>query len=278
MPQAAGWTLVWALAAVMWAGPSVGSRPGLQTVLADWAHVVSAPTRLDGDGAWRLAVLGGVTLGAVFFFDEPLNEHFALDGNNTPLGLPSLVSDTGRTSELYGSIRSDLFSAGTAGGLLLAGWWLKDDKALGTGALMAEAALFTKAVVVVGKFTFGRARPFLGEGARRFDGFSLGHRRPRRSFPSGHTSAAFALATVAAKRYPRPWVRWPAYGLAAAVAFQRVESNNHWVSDTLVGGAIGYGVAAALTRRYRGGRPTSQALVPWLVPGRLGAMWQVRFG
>jgi undecaprenyl-diphosphatase len=56
-------------------------------------------------------------------------------------------------------------------------------------------------------------------------------------FPSGHTSAAFAVATVLAKKRPRH--RWLYYGLAAAVAWSRVERGAHDLEDVLGGAALG---------------------------------------
>jgi membrane-associated phospholipid phosphatase len=62
-----------------------------------------------------------------------------------------------------------------------------------------------------------------------------------RSFPSGHTAASFAFASVIAHRYPHNfWIKWGAYGLATGVSFARVGGKKHFASDILVGGALGY--------------------------------------
>ena len=63
-------------------------------------------------------------------------------------------------------------------------------------------------------------------------------------FPSGHAAAAFALATVVARRYGpgHRWVPYAAYGAAALVGFSRVTLSAHFVSDAFVGGAIGYSI------------------------------------
>lgn len=71
------------------------------------------------------------------------------------------------------------------------------------------------------KVIVGRTRP---------DGSAL-------SFPSGHSTVAFATAVVLAHRWPR-W-RWAFYGGALAVAASRVVRLRHFPSDVLAGGAIG---------------------------------------
>lgn len=65
------------------------------------------------------------------------------------------------------------------------------------------------------------------------------------SFPSGHTSAAFAVATVLSReltaRYPghRWLIRSALYGAAGSVGFARMYQNAHWPSDVVTGAALG---------------------------------------
>lgn len=64
------------------------------------------------------------------------------------------------------------------------------------------------------------------------------------AFPSGHTSAAFAVATVFAKRYKHHrWVPWVSYGLAGLVGFSRVSLESHFPSDVFLGAVLGYAIA-----------------------------------
>ncbi len=63
-------------------------------------------------------------------------------------------------------------------------------------------------------------------------------------FPSGHTVAAFSIATVFAERYRRHrWVPWVAYGLAGLVGFSRVTMQAHFPSDVFAGAVLGYTVS-----------------------------------
>ncbi len=62
-----------------------------------------------------------------------------------------------------------------------------------------------------------------------------------RSFPSGHTSFAFAMAQFMHKEYGgiSPWFSIGAYSCAATVGIMRVAKNAHWISDVVAGAGIG---------------------------------------
>lgn len=58
-----------------------------------------------------------------------------------------------------------------------------------------------------------------------------------RSFPSGHTAAAFAMASALSEEHPKQ--KWLYIGLAALVGWSRVESDKHHWHDVLAGAVIG---------------------------------------
>jgi hypothetical protein len=80
----------------------------------------------------------------------------------------------------------------------------------------------------------------------------VGRERPNgsndESFPSGHTSNAFALASVADAHYGKN-VGIPAYALASLIGLSRLRSNAHWLSDVVAGASLGHLVGRAVVRQ-----------------------------
>ena len=69
-------------------------------------------------------------------------------------------------------------------------------------------------------------------------------------FPSGHTSAAFAVATVFAERYPA-W-REIAFGMAGLIGISRLTARAHFPSDVFFGAALGYSISHYVVLRREG--------------------------
>jgi membrane-associated PAP2 superfamily phosphatase len=126
----------------------------------------------------------------------------------------------------------------------------KDPYAQKTFILAGEAVLSSEILTTVMKDTSRRLNPGVvshGDGDFSDTWFQKKQGswiRGIGSFPSGHTIAAFSIATVFAKRYPRPrWFPWVAYGLAATVGFSRISLQSHFPSDVFLGGVLGYTIA-----------------------------------
>jgi membrane-associated phospholipid phosphatase len=68
------------------------------------------------------------------------------------------------------------------------------------------------------------------------------------SFPSGHTSNAFAWATVA-NHYYGPKVGIPSFAFATFIGIGRMERNVHYLTDVVAGAGLGYLVGRTVTRR-----------------------------
>ena len=54
----------------------------------------------------------------------------------------------------------------------------------------------------------------------------------------------WAMATVVAKEYPKPWVKLLAYGAATSVSMGRLLGREHFASDILVGTVLGYAIGS----------------------------------
>ncbi|MEP6494876.1 MAG: phosphatase PAP2 family protein [bacterium] len=111
-----------------------------------------------------------------------------------------------------------------------------------------EAVVISGIVTSVIKDVAGRARPYVSADTSAHDfGFGRGLHKGGgyQSFPSGHTTAAFAAAAVVTSESQRWWPNgvWyvaPAmYGGATLVGLSRMYNNAHWASDVILGAAIG---------------------------------------
>jgi len=78
------------------------------------------------------------------------------------------------------------------------------------------------------------------------------------SFPSGHTSAAFAMATCLAAY--KPGLGLLAYGAAAAIGYSRIEVKAHEWDDVIAGALIGYFIARQFTSHKQDVTATSTAI------------------
>jgi membrane-associated phospholipid phosphatase len=111
----------------------------------------------------------------------------------------------------------------------------------------------TESVIIAGSTTWvlktlaGRARPYVSKDTspadfKLFGGFMNGDRM---SFPSGHTTTAFAAASAVTSEariiWPgHSWLVAPAmYGGATLVGLSRMYHDKHWASDVVLGAAIG---------------------------------------
>lgn len=206
----------------------------------------AAPIPASAPGFFRTnTYLGILVLGsfAAIHVDgvNEIDEAFA----SQPVGHGRLSRTLPRTvgrAEVAASLAGGLILAGELGGdpaLRRAGW--RSLEALGVSSIGTTAL----------KIAIGRSRP--GNG-REEDEF-----RPFRgssdswSFPSGHTSSAFALATAVSLELgpEHGWVPFVAYPLAAWAGASRVVDARHWPTDVLAGAAVGI-LSARLSRGWFG--------------------------
>ena len=166
----------------------------------------------------------------------------------------SLASDTHVSQALTRSpsrvSKSNSFSnygvgalGGITGGMYLLGKITHDDHAQEAGLLSGEAAVDAVGVTTLLQYSFGRQRPSDGTGQGYFWHGGT-------SFPSDHSTAAWAVASVMAHEYPSPLAKLFFYGLASAVSASRVTGKDHFPTDVIVGGAIGWFIGQHVYRAH----------------------------
>jgi len=205
---------------------SSDQQPGLlkrsaRRIAADQKRLYLAPFK-PHNFKWDALVLAGT--GAFLAADRHIE-------NNVPNSHFRLYQDT-----------SDIAIGGLAGSL--AGVWLYGIKtehrhARETGELELETLVNTFLVYTPMQLIFARQRP--GEGNGQGDFFQ--HHSVNTSFPGGHAMFTWAMASVLADEYPKPWARVLSYGAAFTVTFTRFMARDHWSSDMFVGTALGLGIA-----------------------------------
>jgi membrane-associated phospholipid phosphatase len=243
--------------AVPAATPAPPAAPALFStqVLGDVGAWFTAPLHWDGrDWAW----FGGAVLavGLAHRYDSQVRTHFVGAGPS-----PGVNSE-----DTKDAIPTVAVLGATWGYALVLG----DRDGYREGWAMMEAAALSGVTDYALKFAAGRQTPEQATDPNEW--FRSGS-----SFPSLHSTAAFAVGTVLAEsgnddyRYLR---RLLGYGLGVFTSYERLKHNAHWLSDTAAGAALGISSAHFLMdRRYGEHAESHLALVP--IDG--GAMLTCRF-
>jgi membrane-associated phospholipid phosphatase len=207
--------------------------------MADQRQIWTFPARLLHGQNWTptTAVLG--TTAALVLLDPSEAGYF----RRTPTfhGFNNIF--TGNATAIgMGAVPASLYAIGRI---------RRDSKMQHTALLAGEAMADGEILTTLLKNATRRVRPsgFPASGNLYdswFDskGSPSSYIRGNGSFPSGHTIAAFSVATVIARRYrTHRWVPYAAYGLASLVGFSRLSLNVHFLSDVFMGGALGYSIS-----------------------------------
>ena len=191
----------------------------LKRGLQDQKEIWSAPFHRK-NVKWDALFLAGT--GTLVAVDE--NVLHALP--NTQVSTSSTVSNALIASE----------GAALAGIFFIGGLHGGDSHAKETGIVGIEALANSFLVYVPLQLIAGRQRPNEGTG----EGSFFKNHSVNTSFPGGHSMFAFTMATVIAHEYPHWWVQLLSYGAASAITGARMTAKDHFPSDLLVGGALGY--------------------------------------
>ncbi len=151
-----------------------------------------------------------------------------------------------RVGWAYGS---PLFTVPASLLTLGAGAALGDDDVRDTGLMMGELLLSALLVQQPVRIAVGRARPYMDEGHLSFQPFTFGN--DYASFISGHSWSAFGISNIVARQIDEPWARVGFYSLATITALSRLYSDNHWLTDVVLGSVLGYVISTAIWEAER---------------------------
>jgi membrane-associated phospholipid phosphatase len=204
------------------------NRDYLKGFITDTGTLITSPSRWDNSDWLKAALFAGITAG-LYAFDEDIQDWVQENRNTT----------TDKISDLAMPFGEGIYTLPSLGLFYLYGHLYNDKRAKRCALLSMESFIVTGIFTQTIKFTAHRHRPDSGDSSRRWDGPSLS--TTNLSFPSGHTSSAFAIATVIASEYgDSPLIPVLSYSIATLTALSRVNDNKHWASDVFFGAGIGY--------------------------------------
>lgn len=126
----------------------------------------------------------------------------------------------------------------TAGGLYLHGKIYNNQKNTDLGINLGSALIYSTLFTQILKMTFGRERPTITDDNSNFHFFESSW--DKTSFPSGHATAGFAFASVMALSTDNDVEKVFYWTIAGLMATERLYNSHHWLSDVVLGSAIGY--------------------------------------
>lgn len=198
--------------------------------LDDLECYATAPIRWD-DRDWLYFGGAVAAVGLSHRYDEEVRKHFA--GASPPPATQSYDTEDA------------LPAIGVFAATLLYATLTNNHDGQSESWQMVEAAGFTTATTYLLKYAGGRERPNETNDPNQW-------RVGGESFPSGHTSVAFAIGTVLAESGDEKY-RWlrrlVGYGMAGYTGYARLKHDAHWLSDTVAGAAIGISTAQFVMNR-----------------------------
>ncbi|MBI4057591.1 MAG: phosphatase PAP2 family protein [Elusimicrobia bacterium] len=228
-----------------------------------WEDLKELPTKPFHWSSREWWVTGGILTGTFssFAIDGSIRQYFRDHRNKFSDGLSAAFTH-------FGDYRYQI-------PLHLSAWFLgtvfdyaplKKSAADGAEASLFAAGMITPLLVRI----TGRELPETNEHPLKFRPFV-----PNRCcFPSGHTTEAFAVATVLDFNFRETFGYWHSpflYGIAAATGASRIYDHKHYLSDVILGAGIGWSVGYWLATK-----PRNQIKVSW-DPRRPGLLWSWAF-
>lgn len=213
---------------------------------SDIGREMASPVTTDA----KYAVLGGGALTGLMVVTKTDWGGDDLEGD------ASARHPLGGNSKTFGRLGQLIPNILYAGGMYAHAKIADDADSRRRAILMTKATAYSSLVTTLLKYTVRERRP---------------NHTSRNSFPSGHSTTAFAFASVIGMEHSL-WWSIPAYTMAGLVAYSRLNDNMHYTQDVVAGATIGmsYGIGLALQQRAE--KQGVQIPVVGLAPTGRGAM------
>lgn len=202
----------------------------------DTKAIVVSPAKWDSKD-WTKVGAFIVAEGGLLYADQSVKDYFQSHKNNTESYICRNIL------EHFGAEHSFIVISG----IFTYGMLAKDKKYVSTALLALESFALASLVTRIPKTLVGRERPdnWQGDGPFAFNGPLHGT-----SFPSGHTTASFAVASVIATQFrDSKWIPIAAYSVAGLAGISRIYDNKHWLTDVVAGATIGTLVGNLVSHR-----------------------------
>ena len=218
-------------------------------VRTDLRDVLGAPVHWQGR-QWEQFAIAVAGIGASALLDSPVRDREASRQSHTADQIANFFEPLGEAGAF-----------GVLGAFYVAGYAGHDARARSVGEDGLISSLIAAGIITPAlKYAVGRVRPRDTDKTFELHPFS-----GNASFPSGHTTEAFAVASVIATHYDAPWVKVVSYGSAALVGYARIHHQEHFFSDVTAGAVIGTATGLAVVHRNEEERHR-YALVPVVGP------------
>ena len=212
-------------------------------LLDDFKQQAFSPLEIKRKGWGVGAIIVGATVG-LGFLDKPIQKAFVNFRNSNPG-----IDGTSRTITNVGGIYQGAVFATIA----TAGYVFKNPKLRTTTALATQSYITSLFWSTIFKALSGRVRPVNFDpsdpiNSNRFHGPFY---TSNSSFPSQHSTLAFAAARVYAMEYKdKPFVPIIAYSAATIISLSRLTENKHWATDIVAGALLGWACGTQVVNNY----------------------------
>jgi membrane-associated phospholipid phosphatase len=256
-------TLLLAAITLLLTGPLEAQQPDsvqeARREVLSHAHVVR----------WYHAAVAVGAVGALMTLDEPVQRYAQRHRSSTSNDIAEVFRQEGE-APYYAGISLGVLGLGVVSG---------NPGIRRGGTRLVAAVSLSAGEMEIMKRLVGRSRPNEDVGAFSFHPFtslkdSAGV-ETRGAMPSGHVTAAFAVATSLADDIKSPLVHVLLYTAATGTAFSRINDNRHWLSDTAMGAVLGIFTAKVVNGHWRifGLRPPGFLVTP----ARTSLSWRASF-